>query len=126
MELNLGGLPGAFVRQLGAGYMPANPAPVVPAPTSPGSATVQRIPPTLVQPRHPDLIELLTNREMEVLQLLALRLTNKEIAHNLGISTGTVKQHTINLFRKLHVENRREAIVQARAMGFQIETPYPL
>jgi DNA-binding NarL/FixJ family response regulator len=84
------------------------------------------MPPTLVQPRHPDLIELLTNRESEVLQLLALRLTNKEIAHALGISTGTVKQHTINLFRKLHVENRREAIVQARAMGFQIDTPYPL
>ena len=81
---------------------------------------------TMVQPRHPDLLELLTNRELEVLQLLALRLTNKEIAQALGISTGTVKQHTINLFRKLHVENRREAILQARAMGFQIETPYPL
>ncbi|MFN8464840.1 MAG: LuxR C-terminal-related transcriptional regulator [Caldilineaceae bacterium] len=78
------------------------------------------------QPRHPDLIELLTNRELEVLQLLALRLTNKEIAQSLGISTGTVKQHTINVFRKLHVENRREAILQARAMGFQIQTPYPL
>ena len=68
----------------------------------------------------------MTNRELEVLHLLALRLTNKEIAHALGISTGTVKQHTINLFRKLHVENRREAIQQARAMGFQIETPYPV
>ena len=126
LELNLGGLPGAFVRQLGTGTMPASPAPVAAVPASPGSETVQHIPPTRVQPRHPDLIELLTNREFEVLQLLALRLTNKEIAHTLGISTGTVKQHTINLFRKLHVENRREAIVQARAMGFQIETPYPL
>lgn len=82
--------------------------------------------PAMRQPRHPDLLELLTNREMEVLQLLALRLTNKEIAQSLGISTGTVKQHTINLFRKLHAENRREAILQARAMGFEIETPYPL
>ena len=78
------------------------------------------------QPRHPDLLELLTNRELEVLQLLALRLTNKEIAQSLGISTGTVKQHTINLYRKLHAENRREAILQARAMGFKLETPYPM
>ena len=78
------------------------------------------------QPHHPDLIELLTHRELEVLQLLALRLTNKEIAQSLGISTGTVKQHTINVFRKLHVENRREAILQAHAMGFKIDTPYPL
>ena len=61
-----------------------------------------------------------------MLQLLALRLTNKEIAQALGISTGTVKQHTINLFRKLHAENRREAILQARAVGFEFETPYPL
>lgn len=79
----------------------------------------------IVQPRHPDLIELLTNRELEVLQLLALRLTNSEIADKLGISPGTVKQHTINIFRKLHAENRRQAIVQARAMGFKLETPYP-
>ena len=93
------------------------------APLGPG-ATHHATP--LVQPRHPDLIELLTNREMEVLQLLALRLTNKEIAQELNISTGTVKQHTINVFRKLHVENRREAVLQARVMGFQIETPYPL
>jgi LuxR family maltose regulon positive regulatory protein len=77
------------------------------------------------QPRHPDLIELLTNRELEVLQLLALRLSNVEIARELGVTTGTVKQHTINIFRKLNAENRRQAIVQAKAMGFQIETPYP-
>jgi ATP/maltotriose-dependent transcriptional regulator MalT len=68
---------------------------------------------------------MLTNRELEVLQLLALRQTNKEIASTLGITTGTVKQHTINLFRKLHVENRREAIVQARAMGFQFDAALP-
>lgn len=77
------------------------------------------------QPRHPDLIELLTNRELEVLQLLALRLSNVEIARELSVTSGTVKQHTINIFRKLHVENRRQAIVQAKAMGFKIETPYP-
>jgi LuxR family maltose regulon positive regulatory protein len=78
------------------------------------------------QPHHPDLLELLTMREMEVLQLLALRMTNEEIAQRLCITTGTVKQHTINVYRKLHVENRREAIVQAQVMGFHILTPFPL
>jgi DNA-binding NarL/FixJ family response regulator len=62
-----------------------------------------------------DLRELLTYREMDVLMLLDQRLTNKEIAHQLGISTETVRQHTVNLFRKLNVGNRRQAIVVARS-----------
>jgi LuxR family maltose regulon positive regulatory protein len=61
-----------------------------------------------------DLQELLTYREMDVLKLLEQRLTNKEIGHILGISTETVRQHTVNLFRKLNVSNRRQAIVAAR------------
>jgi LuxR family maltose regulon positive regulatory protein len=112
---------GEFVAQLRAGK-PRLPSP--PSLPTQAAAVPARPPATaFVQPRHPDLIELLTNREMEVLQLLALRLTNKEIAQSLGISTETVKQHAMNIFRKLHVENRREAIVQARAMGFQLDTP---
>ena len=65
-----------------------------------------------------DLRELLTYREMDVLRLLDQRLTNKEIAHALGISTETVRQHTVNLFRKLNVNNRRQAIVVARSRGY--------
>ena len=60
----------------------------------------------------------LTYREMDVLRLLNQRLTNKEIARQLGISTETVRQHTVKLFRKLNVENRRQAIVVARALGY--------
>ena len=75
-----------------------------------------------VQPQHPDLIELLTLRELQVLRLLAVRLTNKEIAHALGISVGTVKQHTRSVFSKLHADNRRDAIVQARSMGFEFDS----
>ena len=81
---------------------------------------------TIVQPQHPDLIELLTLRELQVLRLLAVRLTNKEIAHALGISVGTVKQHTRSVFSKLHADNRRDAIVQARNMGFRFDTAHPL
>jgi LuxR family transcriptional regulator, maltose regulon positive regulatory protein len=65
-----------------------------------------------------DMREVLTYREMDVLRLLNQRLTNKEIARQLGISTETVRQHTVKLFRKLNVENRRQAIVVARAMGY--------
>jgi ATP/maltotriose-dependent transcriptional regulator MalT len=67
--------------------------------------------------RHPDLLESLTHREYDVLILLLERPSNKEIAAHLSISTETVKRHLVNIFRKLHVENRRQAIVQARAMG---------
>lgn len=55
----------------------------------------------------------LTPREMEVLRQLALGLANKEIAHALSVSEETVKSHVGNLFGKLQVQNRSQAIVQA-------------
>jgi len=64
-----------------------------------------------------ELRELLTFREMDVLMLLRRRMTNKEIARELGISVDTVKQHSVNLYRKLGVENRRQAILYAEAAG---------
>jgi LuxR family maltose regulon positive regulatory protein len=91
---------------------------------TPHAPAIKR-PVAIVQPHHPDLVELLTQRELEVLQLLALRLTNKEIALALSISTGTVKQHTRSVFQKLHADNRRDAIVQARSMGFRFDASYP-
>ncbi len=61
----------------------------------------------------PALPDDLTPREVEVLRQLALGLTNKEIAHALSISEETVKSHVGNVFGKLQVENRSQAIVQA-------------
>lgn len=55
----------------------------------------------------------LTPREVEVLRQLALGRANKEIAHALSISEETVKSHVGNVFGKLQVENRSQAIVQA-------------
>jgi LuxR family maltose regulon positive regulatory protein len=69
------------------------------------------------QPTHTELVETLTNREMDVLLLLAERKINKEIAGELGISTETVKRHTRNLYRKLDVRNRRQAAARARTLG---------
>ena len=63
------------------------------------------------------LVDPLTNRESEVLALLAQRLTNREIAARLFISPGTVRQHTHKLYRKLGVHNRREAVARARELG---------
>ena len=59
----------------------------------------------------------LTNREREILELLATGATNKQIAANLDLSTGTVKWHIYDLFQKLRVETRTEAVVAAQERG---------
>jgi LuxR family maltose regulon positive regulatory protein len=68
-------------------------------------------------PRQAGLIEPLSERELEVLALLAKRLSNKEIAHELSISPMTVKRHTVNIYQKLLVQGRREAVARATALG---------
>lgn len=67
--------------------------------------------------REAALVELLTNRELEVLTLLAERKTNDEIAQQLGITSGTVRQHTYNLYQKLEVSNRRKAVTRGIELG---------
>lgn len=52
----------------------------------------------------------ISEREQEVLNLLSKGLLYKEIGQQLGISTGTVKQHIHNIYDKLHVQNRTEAL----------------
>lgn len=54
--------------------------------------------------------KILTDRENEVLQLLADGLLYKEIAERLNIVHGTVRQHIHNIYEKLHVQNRTEAV----------------
>lgn len=63
------------------------------------------------------LVEPLSRREVEVLQLIALGQTNQEIARQLIIAPGTVKAHTANIYRKLDVANRTEAAARARQLG---------
>ncbi len=57
-----------------------------------------------------DLVDPLTSREIEILQLLALGLTNKQIAARLKISAHTVKFHVSAIFGKLGTNNRVEAV----------------
>jgi LuxR family maltose regulon positive regulatory protein len=61
----------------------------------------------------PGLVETLTNREQQILELLTQRLHDKEIAARLFISTQTVNFHLKNIYRKLDVSNRREAAAKA-------------
>jgi LuxR family maltose regulon positive regulatory protein len=63
------------------------------------------------------LIEPLSERELEVLQIMALGRTNQEIARQLIIAPGTVKAHTASIYRKLDVANRTEAVARARQLG---------
>ena len=67
---------------------------------------------------HPiELVESLTPREVEVLSLIALHLSNKEIGERLFISPETVKHHVKNLYGKLEVHNRRDAVAKANGLG---------
>jgi LuxR family maltose regulon positive regulatory protein len=63
------------------------------------------------------VLDKLTPREWEILQCLGKRLTNKEIAAQLGISPGTVKGHNIRVYQKLDVKNRRKAVEKAVELG---------
>ena len=65
----------------------------------------------------PQLIESLSDRELDVLRLLAEGLSNPRIAERLFVSLNTVKTHTKNIYGKLGVGSRREAVSQARAIG---------
>jgi DNA-binding NarL/FixJ family response regulator len=68
-------------------------------------------PPLSMGERVPDdAVEMLTERELEVLQLLAHGLPNKQIAVQLGISAHTVKFHISSIYGKLGATNRTEAV----------------
>ena len=59
----------------------------------------------------------LSQRELEILDLFARNLSNKEIASQLFISPGTVKRHAHNIFRKLSVSDRHDAVSKSRGLG---------
>jgi two-component system, NarL family, response regulator LiaR len=59
----------------------------------------------------------ISKRELEVLQLMSLGLSNQEVADKLFVSLNTVKTHTSNLFIKLEVKRRTQAIQKAKELG---------
>jgi LuxR family maltose regulon positive regulatory protein len=63
------------------------------------------------------LIEPLSERELEVLHYLAAGLTNQEIADRLYLSLNTIKVHTRNIYGKLGVNHRTQAVARAQELG---------
>jgi DNA-binding NarL/FixJ family response regulator len=53
----------------------------------------------------------LTRTEQQIAKFLAKRLSNTEIAEQLGVQSGTIRNHLVTIFSKLHVQNRQEAIL---------------
>jgi DNA-binding NarL/FixJ family response regulator len=67
--------------------------------------------------RHAQPLQPLTPREIEVLECLALGMTNREIAEDFVISVGTVKNHVEHIMTKLGVSDRTQAVVQSLELG---------
>ncbi len=82
------------------------------APVPPGSGSLR---PTL--DRSKGLFEPLTERELEVLRLVAAGTSNRVIAAHLTVTLGTVKKHLNNIFGKLDVQSRTQALARARELG---------
>ncbi|HEX8977401.1 MAG TPA: response regulator transcription factor [Solirubrobacteraceae bacterium] len=72
---------------------------------------------TMFSPTSEQPAPLLSDREREVLDLIAGGSTNREIAERLFLSPHTVKEHTSALYRKLQARNRAEAVQRAQRMG---------
>lgn len=112
------------LRQAQTTLSPARLAAAVPPPDLATAVLVAQtaltIPPQPRAASHPataqPLVEPLSAREMEVLQLLAQGLTNREIADRLTVVVGTVKAHNNSIFGKLGVTNRTQAAARARAL----------
>jgi LuxR family maltose regulon positive regulatory protein len=65
----------------------------------------------------PGLVEPLSERELEVLRLLAAGRSNQQIAEELVVALNTVKKHVAHILAKLGAANRTEATARARELG---------
>jgi LuxR family maltose regulon positive regulatory protein len=90
---------------------------------NPASVYIQRLlealgVPVAIEPiASSQLIDPLTTRELQVLQLIADGATNQEIANELVLALNTVKKHISNIYLKLGVDNRVQAVARARHLG---------
>jgi LuxR family maltose regulon positive regulatory protein len=99
------GVPLAYLRRLQAAFRPGDTRTVPP----------QVIPAAEVAA--PDLAEPLTDRELQVLALLAAGISNQQIARELVVALETVKKHVSHILGKLGAANRTQAVARARALG---------
>ena len=109
------GIAPAYVRRLLAAW-DGEPGNGMPASAAPEEAAARPPTPSVSRPPSP-LVEPLTEREGEVLGLLATHLNSTEIAEQLCISTHTARYHIKNIYGKLGVHRRTEAVERARELG---------
>jgi LuxR family maltose regulon positive regulatory protein len=95
----------AYVRRLLAAFPVTGSEAAAAAPSSSAAAAAS------------EWVEPLSEREIEVLQLIAQGLTNREVADRLYLSLHTVKTHARNIYAKLGVKNRTEAVAKGRGLG---------
>ena len=67
--------------------------------------------------RKSKIVDPLTDRELEVLRLIAEGHSNAEISQRLYLALSTVKGHNLRIFNKLQAQNRTEAVARARELG---------
>jgi DNA-binding NarL/FixJ family response regulator len=103
---------GVYVPQMMLAALP----PGIVAGVAPSPAGEPRAAPPAASQTLEHLRNVLTERQVEVLQLLSQGKPNKLIGRSLGISEGTVKIHLAAIFRALNVRNRTEAVVAAQAL----------
>jgi len=83
-----------------------------------GSRLFRQAPPAPFEPNTAAQASLgITERELEVLKLIAAGRSNKQIADSLSVSPNTVKTHVARLFEKLQAARRTEALLRARELG---------
>jgi len=99
----------AVARGIPPGYLAALLRAARPAPGSPLPRRPAAVPPGLPEP--------LTDRETDVLQLIAAGKPNQQIAQELVITIDTVKKHVTHLMGKLGATNRTEAVTRAHQLG---------
>ena len=78
--------------------------------------------PVLSEAEVSEIVESLSERELEVLELIAEGLTNQEVATRLYLSLHTVKVHARNIYAKLGVKNRTQAVAKGKALGILSHT----
>jgi LuxR family maltose regulon positive regulatory protein len=99
------GVPLAYLRRVQAAFRPGV-ARAVPPQVIPAAAVAA-----------PELAEPLTDRELQVLALLAAGISNQQIASELVVALETVKKHVSHILGKLGAANRTQAVARARALG---------
>jgi LuxR family maltose regulon positive regulatory protein len=99
------GVPPAYLRRLQAAFRPRYARAVAPRPVPAAEVAA------------PVLAEPLTDRELQVLALLAAGISNQQIAGDLVVALETVKKHVSHILGKLGAANRTQAVARARALG---------